>query len=204
MRKTARFCLWTALLCGPMALYAADFNVISPGFYYEINGNNAQNPTLTLTRGVTYTFDINTDPSHPVLITDGNLDRYDNGVQNNDIFNGTLTFTVPLDAPDTLFYICSIHTFGGQINVIDPPLPPAPNVKVVSVSLTSSSVTIKSIGTNGWVAVPEFSSNLVSGTWAAVPNFTNTLSNGTNTTVFNRLEPICGPNVFLRVRNQSN
>jgi hypothetical protein len=38
--------------------------------------------------------------------------------------------------------------------------------------------------------------------WASVPGFTNTFANGTNVTTFDRLDPICGPNVFLRVSQQ--
>jgi hypothetical protein len=62
-----------------------------------------------------------------------------------------------------------------------------------------------STGTNTtWTLIPEFSSNLVGGTWGPVPSYTNTFANGTNTTTFNRLDPICGPNVYLRVRQQQN
>ena len=38
--------------------------------------------------------------------------------------------------------------------------------------------------------------------WSPVPSYTNTFANGTNTTVFERLDPICGPNVFLRISQQ--
>jgi hypothetical protein len=127
---------------------------------------------------------------------------YDTGVTNNNISSGTITFAVPTNAPNTLYYICSVHFFGGTINIVDPPLPPTP--KVVSISIGSSNVTLKSIGTNGWSAVPEFRSNLVSAVWTVVPNYTNAFLNGTNTTTFNRLDAICGPNVFLRVRNDRN
>ena len=60
-----------------------------------------------------------------------------------------------------------------------------------------------STGTNTtWLLVPQFSSNLVSGAWATVPGYTNTFANGTNTTIFPRLDPICGPDVFLRVSQE--
>ena len=55
-----------------------------------------------------------------------------------------------------------------------------------------------------WLLIPEFTSNLVNGAWAPVPGFTNSFIDGTNTTVFNRLDPICGPNVFLRLRQRRN
>jgi hypothetical protein len=179
-----------------------DFQVTSPDFYFSIQGQ--ENPTLTLTRGVNYTFAISTDPTHPFqLVSDfaGTM-SYDDGVVNNNINEGTLTFTVPMNAPDLLYYICPIHLFGGMINIVDPPQPP-PLVLILSIDVGSSNVVMKSRGTNGngWVVIPEFSSNLVVSNWAVVPNFTNSFLGGTNTTTFNRLDPICGPNVFLRVRN---
>jgi hypothetical protein len=181
----------------------ADFYVTSPGFGYAINEQDG-NPTLTLTRGSNYVFDITTDPSHPFQIASGpnfGDPAYNDGVSNNNISSGRISFTVPLNAPDTLYYVCSIHFFGGVINIVDPSSPPAPLVQIVSMDLSSSNVVLRSLGTNGWLAIPEFSSNIVSSNWAVVPNFTNTFANGTNVTVFNRLDPICGPNVFLRMKN---
>ena len=177
----------------------ANFHVTSPGFFYAFEEAGGENPTITLTRGVTYQFAINTDSIHPFEIVQSNFAPYTDGISNNNIFQGTITFTVPTNAPNSLRYICSLHGFGGLINVVNPP-----SVNVVSISLTPSNVTVKSTGAAGWAAVPEFNSNLLSATWAVVPSYTNTFSNGTNTTTFNRLEPICGPNVFLRVKNTQN
>lgn len=182
----------------------ADFNVTSPGSLFSIDGREP-NPELTLTRGSNYTFAINTDPSHPFQIaSDPGGTPYNDGVANNGISSGTLTFTVPQNAPDTLFYICPIHLFGGTIRIVNPIEPVAPLVQILSLELSASNVVLKSTGTNGWLAIPEFSSNLVVSNWSVVPDFTNSFANGTNVTIFNRLEPICGPNVFLRVRNARN
>ena len=180
-----------------------DFNVITITPTYQatqfaINGQQG-NPTLTLMRGRTYMFSIATGSTHPFeIVTSGGV-PYNTGVSNNNISSGTLTFTVPETAPNTLRYICSVHFFGGTINIVDSP--PASAFRLVSLALTSSNVVLKSLGTNGWLSVPEFSSNLVSSSWTVVPSYNTTFQNGTNTTVFNRLEPICGPNVFLRVKN---
>jgi hypothetical protein len=148
MLKNLRIWLLTFLVSIPTVLRAADFNVTAAGIdsFYTINGQ-APNPTLTLTRGQTYTFLVNADQIHPFYIFP------EQGVSNNDTFNGTITYVVPLDAPDTVSYFCSVHGFGGAINIIDPPPPPAPNVKIVSISLTSSNVTLKSLGTNGWTGI---------------------------------------------------
>jgi hypothetical protein len=206
MQKTLRFWLLILSFSISTATRAADFNVTAPAndFFYTIN-NQAPDPTLTLTRGQTYTFQVNTDSSHPFAITTDFFPvNTPPGVSNNDIFSGTITYVVPMDAPDTLFYVCSLHFFGGMINIVDPLPPPAPNVKIISVSLTSSNVTLISTGTNGWTGIPEFSSNLFLNNWTVVPGYSNTFVNGTNTALFDRLEAICGPNVFLRVRNTPN
>src|SRR5437870_13195123 len=75
-----------SLLFSP-AVIAADFTVTSPGFFYAINGNQP-NPTITLVRGQTYTFAVNTDSIHPFEILSP-------GVLNNNISQGIITYTVP-------------------------------------------------------------------------------------------------------------
>jgi hypothetical protein len=71
------------------------------------------NPTLTLYRGVTYHFDINAT-GHPFYIktapTTGTGDQYTDGVTGNGTEVGVVLFTVPEDAPATLYYTCEIHS----------------------------------------------------------------------------------------------
>ena len=81
-------------------------------------------PTLYLIRGQTYKF-VNNTGGHPFRIqstgaTVGGGTQYNSGVTNNDAGNGvTLTFVVPMDAPDTLYYQCTAHTaMFGTINVL--------------------------------------------------------------------------------------
>ena len=70
--------------------------------------------------------------------------------------------------------------------------------------LVGTNVVMISTGTNTtWLLIPEFSSNLVTGAWADVPVFTNTFANGTNTTIFPRLDPICGLNRRARRERSS-
>lgn len=84
--------------------------------------NTLVNPTLSLIRGQTYTFNINAS-GHPFWIktalTLGNTtDIYNNGVGNNGTDVGTITFAVPFDAPDILYYVCQFHpTMQGIINI---------------------------------------------------------------------------------------
>lgn len=71
-------------------------------------------PTLYLMRGQTYKF-VNNTGAHPFRIqstgaTSGGGTQYNSGVTNQDAGNGdTLTFVVPMDAPDTLYYQCTSH-----------------------------------------------------------------------------------------------
>ena len=66
-----------------------------------------RNPQLTLYRGQTYSFDVNS-PGDPFFIRTGNLLgeqlNYNKGVTNNGTEVGTVTFQIPLDAPDLLYY----------------------------------------------------------------------------------------------------
>ncbi len=93
---------------------------------YVFNGeglSDAVNPDFTFKRGETYEFKVNT-PGHPFLIktvqSAGTGDQYNDGVTDNGASTGSIFFTVPNDAPDTLFYICEFHpSMTGTINVID-------------------------------------------------------------------------------------
>jgi hypothetical protein len=66
------------------------------------------NPELTLVRGNTYTFTLVLDGVFPFYIktnpTLGTTNLYNDGVTNNGAATGTITFTVPQNAPDTLYY----------------------------------------------------------------------------------------------------
>ena len=172
--------------------------ITSPGFFYQVNGAG-NNPPITMEAGTTHSLIINTAPNfHNVVIQTSPdtlpANRYSNAVP-NDIFNGTIRVTLPgAGGPGTLYYVCRIHGFFGQINISYP--------IIRSLSVGPSTVVMKSTGTPAnWTFVPQFSSNLT--TWAPVPSYSNSLAGGTNTTTFNRLDPICGPNVYLRVNQKA-
>jgi len=67
---------------------------------YIVNGT--PDPALNLTRGQTYTFQVNA-VGHPFWIkteqVTGTGSAYSSGVTNNGTQSGTLTFTVPTNAP---------------------------------------------------------------------------------------------------------
>jgi hypothetical protein len=180
-----------------------DFNVTVRGtgygnFEYVINGR-AGTPRLDIFRGKTYVFAIDTSSMHPFQIETIAGVPYNDGLSTNNIYQGKITWVVSPSAPEFLRYRCSVHSFYNFVYPYDP-LPPAA-FGIVSMTVTNNSTVLKSLGTNGWNAIPEFSSNLVSSNWVIVPNYTNTFANGTNVAIFNRLDLICGSNVFLRVRN---
>ena len=87
----------------------------------DYNSGNNSNPTLVLYRGFTYQFNINA-PGHPFLITTGPspAPAYMVGITNNGTSNGTITFTVPMDAPSTLHYYCTAHPTLMTGNIVIP------------------------------------------------------------------------------------
>src|SRR5262247_3487522 len=93
-----------------LKLLAADFTVTTPGdeFAYKINALDG-NPTITLIRGKTYTFDINTSDDHPFAIGTSVLAGPPPVVTgDNGSSTGTITFAVPTNAQDCVYY-CVIH-----------------------------------------------------------------------------------------------
>ena len=95
-------------------------NVNNDGYYvdYELN------PSFTFTRGYTYVFNLNMNGVYPMYIktkeTLGTTYVYKQGVFNNGGTTGILRFTVPQDAPDTLYYVCSTErNMRGTINIVD-------------------------------------------------------------------------------------
>jgi len=85
----------------------------------------SSNPTITLYRGQTYKFEV-TSQGEPFSIktsrTLGSVDRYteNNYIDNFGVESGVITFTVPLDSPDTLYYVSERDPdLGGLIKFAD-------------------------------------------------------------------------------------
>jgi len=88
---------------------------------YVIDG--VSNPDLTFCRASTYVFAVSA-PGHPFYIKSvqgtGTGNAYSSGVTGNGTTSGDVTFVFPSDAPDTLFYNCSIHAaMTGTIYIVD-------------------------------------------------------------------------------------
>ena len=164
-------------------------NSSSSAYVFSGDGTSSDsNPTLYLTRGETYEFVVNAS-GHPFYIKTvsgtGTSNAYTDGVTGNGAETGTITFTVQMDAPDTLYYNCSAHSaMAGTIYVVNSTL-----------ALSDFSVTTNSVGTaaltysNGTFTYtpPDLSSYLTaetndltaSVTWANVPNANITQSSVT-------------------------
>lgn len=85
-----------------------------------VSGNNA-NPTLTLYRGFTYVFNVQVS-GHPFRISASNEglgEPFTIGTTNQDAQSSQLVFKVPMDAPNTLYYMCMFHfsTMRGTISI---------------------------------------------------------------------------------------
>ena len=99
---------------GPSAVIEYSVSNLAKGAYNFRHRENENNPILTLYRGNTYKFNVNAK-GHPFYIMtepykDGSTNLfYTNGVSNAGAVYGTVTFTVPTDAPNTLYYQCGNH-----------------------------------------------------------------------------------------------
>lgn len=101
-----------------------DFSVVNNGMStWRVGG--LDNPPLTLLRGKTYTFSMQSvSAAHPFNIntsnTTGSGNQYNDGVTNNGA-SGTevITFVVPGNAPDSLHYNCGNHSsMNGPISIV--------------------------------------------------------------------------------------
>lgn len=186
------WCVLLGLFAGVVRTSAADFNVTSPSFSFTINGMSF-NPVLTLVRGETYTFAVNTTPGpfgHPFRITNAPA----GSVTGNNTTSGTITFRVPTNEAINVGYDCSIHRFGARILTVPPP-----TFRIVELSVGPSLV-LKTAGTN-WNLAPQYSTNLSRTNWFALTVQSNRFMNGTNETFCGR-PPVS--NAFIRVSATRN
>jgi len=88
---------------------------------YVVGGSN--NATLNLTRGATYTFQVSAS-GHPFWIQSSSgaynaANVVTSGIRNNGTELGYITYQIPADAPNTLYYVCQNHSaMAGTINIV--------------------------------------------------------------------------------------
>ena len=92
---------------------SSDYTFSGPGFPASTN-----DPVLYLMRGHTYIFVNTTGTSHPFEFrTSNGGSEYTSGISGSK--TATQIFTVPMDAPSTLYYQCTIHSaMGNTINIV--------------------------------------------------------------------------------------
>lgn len=112
---------------GPTGTVARVFTVTNSGSTNYLIDNAADyngapfnaDPTIVLQRGLIYQFNISSG-GHPfrIAVSAGGA-QYNVGVSANDVSSGTIIFRVPMDAPTTLSYYCTIHpaTMVGNISI---------------------------------------------------------------------------------------
>ncbi len=162
----------------------ADFRVRNSGFVYFIN--DVRYPTLTLLRGETYTFDVQTASIHPFHIESP-------GVTNNDISTGLITYSVPTNNA-SYYYECVVHgeQMRAGITTIEPP-----RVEILNLSVGTNLV-LTSTATNNLNVYPEYSTGLDTTNWFALTVQSNRFVNGTRETICGRPE---GDSVFIRIKS---
>lgn len=119
----------TVVLLAPALAAQESFTVTADPtpLAYFVDGD--EHPELTLERGVTYEFDVSgVDQIHPFWITQDETGGpgtppWETGVTNNGATgssgNTIVTFEVPGDAPDELYYQCGSHAnMGGMLNIV--------------------------------------------------------------------------------------
>ena len=107
-----------------------NFNITNSGSGQYVIDGVANNPSISLLKGLSYTFTVNAN-GHPFWIktsqSTGTGNAYSTGVTNNGTESGVISFDVPSNAPSTLYYICQYHSaMTGTISLSDsgPPGPP--------------------------------------------------------------------------------
>ena len=111
---------------GVIGLKSPTFAVSAPdSSAYQFNGAGTtadNNPTLYLRKGETYIFDMNSS-GHPFFIQTssgaynaGNV--YTDTITNSGAQSGIISWTIQMDTPATLYYVCQYHAaMTGTINI---------------------------------------------------------------------------------------
>jgi hypothetical protein len=119
------------------AVGSSDYTFTGPGFT-----GAESDPVLYLVRGQQYKF-TNTMGAHPFRIqstVNGSTGtQYDDGIVNNNVSNGTLTWNVQFDTPNILYYQCTAHgSMGGKIYIIDAGVGPDISINTTGIITASS------------------------------------------------------------------
>lgn len=156
---------------------------VAAASFSDFSFNGVNDPTIRLFRGFRYQFNVTSGGPHPFWIKSiqgtTSANAYNDGVIGNGTTSGTLTFQVPTNAPNVLFYNCQNHSgMTGQFLISDPP-----PVAILNAYLQGDEMVISSVGTNLLRTQVEALQDLANGMWEVIPIITNQFADGTNTTV---------------------
>ena len=127
---------------------ATTINITASGSSaYLVDG--VSNGPISLIRGNTYNLEINAS-GHPFAIKNGSYTLGTNdGVTNNGASVGTITYVVPYNAPNTLSYVCTIHSnMTGTINISGLLAPTLSNFSIPTKTVGDSAFQITAPTTN--------------------------------------------------------
>lgn len=163
---------------------------------YRFTGLPSDNPTLNVSVGDTLVFNIIAN-GHPFWIktnpVTGTAQIYNNGITNNGIENGTLTFVIPQDAPSQLFYICQFHSnMFGIINIAQN------NNTTTTTSTTTSTTSSTTTSTTTTSSTTSTTTTTITTPTTPVPIVFPTSTTTTTTT----LAPVLEVNSYNLVNNQ--
>ncbi|TAN78879.1 MAG: hypothetical protein EPN14_06250 [Gallionella sp.] len=87
--------------------------------------NGVQGRTLTLVRGKTYTFEVDTGVTHDFYFSTKpigwGMDTLTAGIKGQYTYKGIVTFKPAAETPDTVYYSCRNHKYmGGDIRIVNP------------------------------------------------------------------------------------
>jgi len=146
---------------GPQGLLGGLNYVVTASGVANFLVNGLPDPAVTLLRGFTYYFNVNA-PATPFWIktvpSTGTSFAYSSGVSNNGTDTGVIQFTVPDNAPSTLYYISQNYgNMQGVFNVITssaagptgPSGPQGPALGFDQDLFTTSSVIFENLTVNG-------------------------------------------------------
>ena len=156
---------------------AQTFTVTVSGGVFYING--AAKPTLSLTRGFTYTFNQSdsTNSNHPLAFRESNNTSYTTGVTVNGTAGqsgSSVVFAVPSNAPNSLLYYCTQHgnSMGNTISIIND------NIGIVAGNITNINTTAGDISNVNAVGGSIANVNTVASNLGTVNDFAARYSSG--------------------------
>ncbi|MDX1252883.1 MAG: hypothetical protein IDH49_11660 [Gammaproteobacteria bacterium] len=110
--------------------------------------DGVQGKTVALTRGVEYTFNVNTGPQHDFYFSSSPVGQgastITDGVTGQFTYRGAVTIAPGVSTPDVIYYQCRNHrNMGGKIHVVDKGKAPPADAQAAVPAVTDSEASSK-------------------------------------------------------------